>query len=107
MAVTLTVAAARHIEKMLAQRGKGTGLRLGVKTVGCAGFAYEINYADEVSDDDLVFENHGVRIVVAKQALSYLDGTELDFTREGLNERFTFRNPNIKDECGCGESFSV
>lgn len=107
MAVTLTAAAARHIEKMLAQRGQGAGLRLGVKTVGCAGFAYALDYADAIGPNDLVFENHGVRIIVDRDALAYLDGTELDFTRDGLNERFTFHNPNVKDECGCGESFSV
>src|SRR3989338_2448474 len=107
MAVTLTATAARHIEKMLAQRGKGAGLRVGVKTVGCAGFAYALDYADEIGDNDLVFENHGVRIIVDKEVLSYIYGTELDFTRDGLNERFTFRNPNVKDECGCGGSFSV
>ncbi len=107
MAVTITAAAAQHVQKVLARRGKGAGLRVGVKTVGCAGFAYVLDYADEVGAEDLVYENHGVKVIVDKQALSIIDGTELDFIRDGLNERFSFKNPNVKDECGCGESFNV
>lgn len=107
MGITLTETAARHIEKMLARRGKGAGLRVGVKTVGCAGLAYVLDYADEIGDGDNVYEHHGVKVIVDSKSLPYIDGTELDFTRDGLNERFTFKNPNVKDECGCGESFNT
>jgi iron-sulfur cluster assembly protein len=107
MSVTMTERAATHVGKALAQRGKGVGLRLGVRTAGCSGMAYRLEYVDDLSDDDSVFESHGVKIVVDPKSLAYLDGTELDFVREGLNEGFKFNNPNVKDECGCGESFHV
>ncbi len=107
MALTMTEAAASHVNKMLEKRGKGEGLRVGVKTVGCAGFAYVMDYADEITPEDNVYENHGVKVIVDNEALQYIDGTELDFVKEGLNERFTFKNPNVKGECGCGESFNV
>ena len=107
MAISLTPAAASHIEKYLAQRGKGIGLRLGVKTTGCSGLAYKLEYVDEVAPEDVVFENHGVKLMVDPKSLAYIDGTELDFVREGLNEGFRFNNPNERDRCGCGESFRV
>jgi iron-sulfur cluster assembly protein len=105
--VTLTESAANHVQNYLAKRGKGVGLRLGVRTSGCSGLAYKLEYADAVNDDDVTFDSHGVKVVVDPKSLPYLDGTELDFTKEGLNEGFKFRNPNVKDECGCGESFNV
>ena len=107
MSITMTEAAAKHVGKALTQRGKGIGLRLGVRTAGCSGMAYKLEYVDELNPDDLVFESHDVKIVIDPKSLAYLDGTELDFTREGLNEGFKFNNPNVKDECGCGESFHV
>jgi len=105
--VTLTESAANHVQNYLAKRGKGVGLRLGVRTSGCSGLAYKLEYADAVNADDVTFDSHGVKVVVDPKSLPYLDGTELDFTKEGLNEGFKFRNPNVKDECGCGESFNV
>ena len=105
--ITLTESAANHVQSHLAKRGKGVGLRLGVRTSGCSGLAYKLEYADAVNPDDLTFDSHGVKVVVDPKSLPYLDGTELDFTKEGLNEGFKFRNPNVKDECGCGESFHV
>lgn len=107
MAVTLTEAAARHVSKFIQKRGKGVGIRLGVKTSGCSGMAYKLEYADTLLAEDLVFESHGVKVLVDPQSLPYIDGTELDFVKEGLNEGFQFNNPNVKDACGCGESFSV
>ncbi|MEJ2687947.1 MAG: iron-sulfur cluster assembly protein IscA [Gammaproteobacteria bacterium] len=107
MAITLTEAAARQIGKSLEQRGQGIGLRLGVRTSGCSGMAYVLEFADAVDPEDKVFEGHGVKVVVDPKSMVYLDGTELDFAREGLNEGFKFNNPNVKDACGCGESFSV
>jgi len=107
MAVTLSEAAARHITKYLSKRGKGIGIRLGVKTSGCSGMAYKLEYADDSADEDLVFESQGLKVVVDPQSLPYLDGTELDFVREGLQEGFRFNNPNAKNACGCGESFNV
>ena len=107
MAITLTEAAARHIDRYITRRGKGIGLRLGVKTSGCSGLAYKLEYADDQLDTDVVFESHGVRVFVDPKSLDYIDGTELDFVREGLNEGFKFRNPNVRGECGCGESFQV
>ena len=107
MAITLTENAARHVAANIAKRGKGIGLRLGVRTSGCSGLAYKLEYADEVKPEDAQFESHGVRIVVDPKSLPYLEGTELDFAREGLNEGFKFNNPNEKDRCGCGESFNV
>lgn len=107
MSVSMTEAAAKHVGKALNQRGKGIGLRLGVRTAGCSGMAYKLEYVDDLNPDDVVFESNGVKIVIDPKSLAYLDGTELDFTREGLNEGFKFNNPNVKDECGCGESFHV
>ena len=107
MSITLTENAARHVAANLAKRGKGVGLRLGVKTSGCSGFAYKVDYADDVRPDDVEFESHGVRIVVDLKSLPYVQGTEVDFARDGLNEAFRFNNPNVRDACGCGESFNV
>ena len=107
MAISLTEAAARHVSRYLTKRGKGVGVRLGVKTTGCSGLAYKLEYADDVAPEDHVFEHHGVKVLVDPKSLPYIDGTELDYTREGLNEGFKFRNPKVKDECGCGESFNV
>jgi iron-sulfur cluster assembly protein len=107
MAITLTEKAAKHINRYIERRGKGIGLRFGVRTTGCSGMAYKLEYVDESSAEDAVFESHGVKIFVDPKSLPYIDGTELDFAREGLNEGFKFRNPNVKDECGCGESFRV
>ncbi|MEZ6966206.1 iron-sulfur cluster assembly protein IscA [Aeromonas sp. S9(2024)] len=107
MAITMTDAAAARVSSFLANRGKGIGLRLGVKTTGCSGLAYVLEFVDELADEDQVFEQHGVKIIVDAKSLSHLDGTELDFVQEGLNEGFKFNNPNVKGECGCGESFSV
>ena len=107
MAVTLTETAARHIDRYIARRGKGIGLRLGVKTSGCSGMAYQLEFADTQAEADMVFESHGVRIFIDPKSLAYIDGTELDFVREGLNEGFKFNNPNVRNECGCGESFSI
>ena len=107
MAITLTVKAANHVSSYIARRGKGVGLRLGVRTTGCSGLAYTLEFADEVAPHDNAFESHGVKVFVDPKSLVYLDGTELDYTREGLNEGFKFNNPNVKDECGCGESFNV
>jgi iron-sulfur cluster assembly protein len=107
MTITLTESAAKHVANFLARRGKGVGLRLGVRTSGCSGLAYKLEYADEIRPEDLRFESHGVTVVVDPKSLPYLDGIELDFAREGLNEGFKFNNPNVKDQCGCGESFNV
>ncbi len=107
MAITLTDAAASRVEAFLTNRGKGIGLRLGVKTTGCSGMAYVLEFVDQLHDEDEVFEEKGVKIIVDKKSLVYLDGTELDFVKEGLNEGFEFNNPNAKSECGCGESFNV
>jgi len=107
MAVTLTERAAEHVSNFLARRGKGIGVRLGVRTTGCSGMAYKLEYADATNAEDQAFESHGIRIFVDPKSLVYLDGTELDFVREGLNEGFKFNNPQEKDRCGCGESFRV
>jgi iron-sulfur cluster assembly protein len=107
MSVSLTEAAARHVTRYLTKRGKGVGVRLGVRTTGCSGLAYQLEYVDELSGDDVVFEGHGVKVLVDPKSLAYIDGTELDFVREGLNEGFRFNNPNERDKCGCGESFRV
>jgi len=107
MAITLTAAAASRVKQFLGNRGKGMGLRLAVKTTGCSGMAYVIEYADAIEDNDVVFENQGVKVIVNPKSLAYLDGTELDYAKEGLNEGFRFNNPNVKDTCGCGESFNV
>lgn len=107
MAVTLTESAAKHVSRYLSRRGKGLGVRLGVKTTGCSGMAYKLEYVDEADANDVVFENFGVKVLVDPKSLAYLDGTELDFVREGLNEGFKFSNPNERDRCGCGESFRI
>ena len=103
----MTEPAAKHVASFLANRGKGLGLRLGVKTSGCSGMAYVLEFVDVLNDDDEVFTDKGVNIIVDKKSLVYLNGTELDFVKEGLNEGFEFNNPNTDGECGCGESFSV
>ena len=105
--ITLTEKAADHVRSFLAKRGKGLGLRVGVRTTGCSGLAYKLEFADAANPEDLQFESHGVKVLVDPKSLQYIDGTELDYSREGLNEGFKFRNPNVKDECGCGESFNV
>jgi iron-sulfur cluster assembly protein len=107
MGVTLSENAAKHVSSFIAKRGKGLGIRVGVKTSGCSGMAYKLEFVDEAQPDDLVFESRGVTVVVDPKSLVYLEGTELDFVREGLNEGFKFNNPNVKDQCGCGESFNV
>ncbi|HEB59337.1 MAG TPA: iron-sulfur cluster assembly protein IscA [Gammaproteobacteria bacterium] len=107
MAITLTETAAERVRDFLANRGSGVGLRLGVRTSGCSGMAYVLEFADDVEAEDEVFEDKGVKIIVDPKSLIYLDGTELDYGKEGLNEGFKFNNPNVKDECGCGESFTV
>ena len=107
MAISLTTAAADRVRSFLGTRGQGIGLRLGVRKTGCSGFAYVINYADETTPADLVFEDQGVKVFVDRDSLPYIDGTEVDFVKQGLNEAFKFRNPNTKGECGCGESFNV
>ena len=107
MAITLTDAAADRVKSFLEKRGKGVGLRLGVRTSGCSGMAYVLEFVDEVDEGDLVFEDHGVKVIVDPKSMVYIDGTELDFAREGLNEGFKFNNPNVKDMCGCGESFNI
>jgi iron-sulfur cluster assembly protein len=107
MAITLTPTAASHVQRSLSTRGKGVGLRVGVRTSGCSGLAYKLEFADQMNPGDLEFESHGVKVVVDPKSLQFIDGTELDYTREGLNEGFKFRNPKVKDECGCGESFNV
>ena len=107
MSITLTESAARRVSDYLEKRGSGVGLRLGVKKTGCSGFAYVINYAEEITPADITFDDQGVTIVVDREALPLIDGTVVDFTKQGINEAFKFRNPNTKGECGCGESFSV
>lgn len=107
MSVTLTEAAANRVRTFLENRGKGIGLRLGVKTSGCSGLAYVLEFVDVLNEDDQVFEQHGVKIIVDEKSLVYLAGTELDYVKEGLNEGFKYNNPNVKNECGCGESFNV
>lgn len=107
MAVTLSERAAEHIGGYLANRGKGLGVRVGIKTSGCSGLAYVFEFVDEPAADDTVFESFGVQVYVDPKSLVYLDGTEMDFVKEGLNEGFKFSNPNVKGECGCGESFTV
>ena len=107
MSIALTESAARRIQSQLASRGKGLGLRVGVKKSGCSGYAYTLDYADLAGAEDEVFESHGAKVVVKREHLPMLQGLTLDFQREGLNEAFKFRNPNVKGECGCGESFAV
>ena len=107
MSISLTPSAADRVRTFMSSRGKGVGLRLGIKQTGCSGYAYVVSYADDVGRDDIVFEAAGVKVVVDREALQFVDGTEIDFVRTGLNEAFKFRNPNVKGECGCGESFNV
>jgi iron-sulfur cluster assembly protein len=107
MSITVTENAANRVNTFLASRGKGVGVRLGVRTSGCSGMAYVLEFADEVGSDDVVFEDRGVKVIVDPKSLVYLDGTELDYGKEGLNEGFKFNNPNVKNMCGCGESFNV
>jgi iron-sulfur cluster assembly protein len=107
MAISLTQSAADRVRSFLATRGKAVGLRLGVKTTGCSGYSYVINYADEIGAGDVVFEDKGVKVIVDPDALQLIDGTVVDFVKKGLNEAFSFRNPNVTGECGCGESFNV
>ena len=107
MALTLSERAAKHISSYLTRRGKGVGVRLGVKTSGCSGMAYKLEFVDALEEQDIVFESFGVKIITDEKSLAWLDGTELDFVKEGLNEGFKFNNPNVKNECGCGESFNV
>ena len=107
MAISLTNAAADRVRTYLEKRENGLGLRLGITKTGCSGYSYVINYAEAIDDDDVVFEDKGIKVVIDPEALSLIDGTEVDFVKNGLNEAFSFRNPNIKGECGCGESFTV
>ena len=107
MAITLSESAADRVSRFLENRGSGLGVRLGVKTSGCSGMAYVLEFVDDVNDDDVVFEDRGVKVIIDQKSMVYLDGTELDYGKEGLNEGFKFNNPNVKDECGCGESFTV
>lgn len=107
MSISMTPKAAQHIKRSLEARGKGVGIRLGVHTSGCSGMAYALEFVDDLTPEDQVFESEGVKIIIDPKSLVYLEGTELDFTREGLNEGFKFNNPNARTECGCGESFSV
>ena len=107
MAISLTESAATRVRDYLDARGTGVGLRLGVTKTGCSGYSYVINYADEITDSDILFEDKGVTLVVDAEALPLIDGTEVDFVKNGLNEAFRFRNPNVSGECGCGESFNV
>ena len=107
MAISLTPSAAERVRNYLEKRGSGVGLRLGVTQTGCSGYSYVINYAEKIDPADIVFEDQGVKVVVDPEALALIDGTEVDFVKNGLNEAFSFRNPNISGECGCGESFNV
>jgi iron-sulfur cluster assembly protein len=105
--ITLTEKAAKHVSNFITKRGNGVGIRFGVQTSGCSGMAYKLEFVDAINPEDTVFESHGVKIMIDPKSLPYIDGTELDYVREGLNEGFKFNNPNVKDECGCGESFNV
>ncbi len=107
MAITLTQNAVAHIKSYLGNRGKGEGIKLGVKTMGCSGMGYMLEFVDSIDENDILFESNGIKVFVDPKSLVYLDGTELDYAREGLNEGFQFKNPNVKDSCGCGESFNV
>jgi iron-sulfur cluster assembly protein len=107
MAISMTEAAAAHVRRSLDGRGKGVGIRLAVRTTGCSGLAYVLEFVDDTAGEDLVYESHGMKVVIDPKSLVYLDGTELDFVKEGLNEGFKFNNPNVRGECGCGESFNV
>ena len=107
MAISLTESAAERVQSYLSKRGAGVGLRLGVTKTGCSGYSYVINYAEDIGEADIVFEDKGVKVVVDPAALALIDGTEVDFVKNGLNEAFSFRNPNVTGECGCGESFNI
>ena len=107
MSISLTPSAAERVKNYLEKRGSGVGLRVGVRKTGCSGYAYIIDYADSIDEDDIVFDESGVKIIVSSESLELIDGTEVDFVKQGINEAFKFRNPNVKGECGCGESFSV
>ncbi len=107
MAISMSAIAADHVRSQLEARGRGLGIRVGVKTTGCSGMAYVLEFVDELQDEDQVFENHGVKVVVDPKSMLYIDGTQMDFVKEGLNEGFKFINPNSAGECGCGESFTV
>ncbi|WP_028537281.1 iron-sulfur cluster assembly protein IscA [Paludibacterium yongneupense] len=107
MPITLSERAAAHVSNFIAKRGKGLGIRLAVKTSGCSGMAYKLEFVDTESEDDIAFASHGVKVYTDEKSLAYLDGTELDYVKDGLNEGFKFNNPNVKNECGCGESFNV
>ncbi len=107
MAVSLTESASERVKSYLTRRGHGVGLRVGIKRTGCSGYAYVVDYADSIEPDDVVFEQDDIKVVVDTKALELIDGTEVDFVKEGLSEAFKFRNPKVKGECGCGESFSV
>ena len=107
MSISLSPSAAQHVERYLIKRGKGIGIRIGVKTSGCSGMAYQLEFVDALNENDYIFESHGVKLIVDPRSLPYIDGTELDYRREGLNEGFKFNNPNVREECGCGESFTV
>ena len=107
MPISLSESAARHVSNFIAKRGKGFGIRLGVKTSGCSGMAYKLEFADAAEPEDVVFDSRGLKVLIDPRSLPYLEGTELDYTKEGLNEGFKFNNPNVKDQCGCGESFNV
>lgn len=107
MAITMTPAAESHVIRHLEHRNKGIGIRLGVRTTGCSGLSYVLEFVDEKAEEDVVFESGGVQLIIDPKSLLYLDGTQLDYVKEGLNEGFEFKNPNVKDECGCGESFHI
>ncbi len=107
MAISLTESAAERVQKYLVARGEGVGLWLGISKTGCSGYSYVINYADDIAESDVVFEDKGVKVIVDPEALALIDGTVVDFVKNGLNEAFSFRNPNVTGECGCGESFNV
>jgi iron-sulfur cluster assembly protein len=107
MSISLTPAAADRVKSFLTRRGHGLGLRLAIKKTGCSGYAYVVNYADDIGANDVVFEDQGVKVIVDRESLDYISGTEVDFVKQGLNEAFRFRNPKAKGECGCGESFTV
>jgi len=107
MSISLTPSAVERVQSYLEKRGRGIGLRVGVRKTGCSGYAYTIDYADSVDANDVVFDGQGIKVIVDNDSLELIDGTEVDFVKQGINEAFKFRNPNIKGECGCGESFSV
>jgi iron-sulfur cluster assembly protein len=107
MPISLTLSAVERVQNYLEKRGHGLGLRVGVRKTGCSGYAYTIGYADSIDPDDVVFDGQGIKVIVDSNSLEFIDGTEVDFVKQGINEAFKFRNPNIKGECGCGESFSV